>query len=156
MFKDEPLSRELAVRYLLLIRQRMMLALSSGQAAVGMQLRQPQVAAVRETLGLRQKRQTAFLEQLEVVLPAFAEASHQDALCLGVRSGLGFLRMPLLLFLQSRFQVLLRALLGKKTNQVIIQVSPNDHFTPRACLISFSFGDPFLRNRQDKAPFLFG
>ena len=74
VFDDEPLPRELTISRLLLLRERMMLALLLRQAAVRVAVRQTQVAAVREALRLGRKRQTAFLEQREVLLLAFAEA----------------------------------------------------------------------------------
>jgi hypothetical protein len=93
----EPFAGELPVRPLLLIRERVMLALLLRQTAVAVALRQAQIPAVRQALGLWQERQTGPQEQLEVVRPARAEARHEDALCLRVGDDLRFLGVALLL-----------------------------------------------------------
>jgi hypothetical protein len=87
----------LPVRRLLLVRERMVLALLLGQATVTVALRQAQIPAVRQALGLRQERQAGLLEQLEIVRPAHTEARHEDAFRLWVGDDLRFLGVALLL-----------------------------------------------------------
>ena len=62
----EPLPRQLPVLCPLLLRERMKLAALVGRLAVGMKLRQPQVAAVGQAPGLRPHRHPALLEELKV------------------------------------------------------------------------------------------
>ena len=93
----EPLPCQLPVLCLLLARQWVQFAALVRRLAVGMMLRQPQVAAVGQALGLLGQRRPAALEELEVVRPARAEGRREDLLGLLVGDYLSLLGVALLL-----------------------------------------------------------
>jgi hypothetical protein len=96
VFNYKPLFCQLPVLRLLLRCQGVQFVFLMRQTAIVMLLRQAQVPAIRQTLRLRQKRQSVLDEQPEVVHLARTETRGYDLLGRWVSDDLRFLGVTLL------------------------------------------------------------
>ncbi|MDR3576863.1 MAG: hypothetical protein P4L50_23605 [Anaerolineaceae bacterium] len=80
----------------LLFRQWMQLGFLGRDLAVGMQLTQPQITAIRQAANMLGEETSAFFEQFKIMLASFGKSRRNNRLCLLVYNQLRFLGVPLL------------------------------------------------------------